>query len=128
MTTNDARRRFLRTTAAGIALPALATIAEPNTNAINVVVWDERQPDQKKAYDNFLGNQIADHLKRKPGLAVKSVSIEDDEKGLSPALLRDCDVLVWWGHLRQGEITRKMAQPLIRRIKEGMLSLKACCR
>ena len=125
MSTNDTRRQFLRLTAGGIVLPALATAAEPKAKAINVVVWDERQPDQQKAYDNFLGNQIADHLKGRPGLAVKSVSIEDDEKGLSPAFLRDCEVLVWWGHVRQAEITPKMAQPLIQRIKEGTLSLIA---
>ena len=76
--TRNTRRQFLRTTAAGIVLPALATAAEPKAKALNVVVWDERQPEQKKAYDNFLGNQIADHLKGKEGLAVKSVSIEDD--------------------------------------------------
>jgi trehalose utilization protein len=104
-------------------LPAAVVAADPKP--INVVVWDERQPEQKQAYDNFLGNQIAGYLKNKPGFAVKSVSIEDDEKGLSPAFLRECQVLIWWGHKRQAEITAKMVKPLIERIKEGTLSLIA---
>jgi hypothetical protein len=79
VTMSNARREFLRTTAAGIVLPGMATAAEPKAKTLNVVVWDERQPEQKRAYDNFLGNQIAEQLKGKPGLAVKSVSIEDDE-------------------------------------------------
>lgn len=27
---------------------------------VRVLVWDERQPAQKQAYSNFLGNEIAD--------------------------------------------------------------------
>jgi hypothetical protein len=83
VTTTNTRREFLHASAAGL-LPATARAAEPKAKSIGVVVWDEQQPEQKQAYDNFLGNQIAGHLKDKPGLTVKSVSIEDDEKGLSP--------------------------------------------
>ncbi len=94
MKPNLPRRGFLQASVAAAMIPAATTIAaEPK--AINVVVWDERQPEQKQAYDNFLGNQIADHLKSKPGLSVKSVGIEDDEKGLSPGIIRSCDVLIW---------------------------------
>jgi len=123
MTTSRTRREFLAATAAGAVVSAASASADPKS--INVVVWDERQAEQKQAYDNFLGNQIADHLKGKTGLSVKSVSIEDDEKGLSPGIIRGCDVLIWWGHKRQAEITPKMAAPLIERIKEGTLSLIA---
>ena len=44
---------------------------------IRVVVWDEQQPAQKQAYDNFLGNAIADYLKKQPGFEVKSVRLDD---------------------------------------------------
>lgn len=125
MNANNTRREFLHASAAGLLLPATARAAEPKAKSIGVVVWDEQQPEQKQAYDNFLGNHIAEYLKGRPGLTVKSVTIEDDEKGMSPAFIRGCDVLVWWGHKRQAEITPKMAQPLIQRIKEGTLSLIA---
>ncbi len=123
MPTNNTRREFIQASTASLILPLPAPAIDPKP--INVVVWDERQPAQKQAYDNFLGNQIANHFKGQPGIAVKSVTINEDEKGLSPVHMRGCDVLIWWGHVRQAEITPEMAHPLIQRIKEGTLSLIA---
>jgi len=61
---------------------------------IRVLVWDERQPEQKKAYDGgFLGEAIAKHLAGLPGLAVKSVSLDSPEQGLGEATRRR-DLLV----------------------------------
>lgn len=123
MSNDHTRRDFLVASAAGLTLTTMAE-AQPS-KTINVVVWDERQPSQKQAYDQFLGNEIANHLKTRPGISVKSVSIDDDEKGISPVVMRDCDVLLWWGHQRQGEITPAMVAPLINRIREGSLALIA---
>ena len=49
---------------------------------IKVVVWDEQQPAQKQAYANFLGNQIAGHLRSEQGISVRSVNINDPGQGL----------------------------------------------
>lgn len=121
----SSRRAFIQASAAGFLAPTLACAAETKEKPVRVVVWDERQPQQKQAYDNYLGNQIAAMLKLQPDFAVRSVGIEDDEKGLSAGIMRDCDVLVWWGHVRQAEITPKMVEPVIERIKEGTLALIA---
>src|SRR5579883_505006 len=110
MIITNTRREFLGASAMALLLPTTATPAEPKAKSINVAVWDEQQPEQKQAYDNFLGNQIAGYLKDRPGLTVKSVSIEDDEKGLSPAFIRNCGVLLWWGHMRQADITPQDGQ------------------
>jgi trehalose utilization protein len=99
-----------------------ATAAEPQ---IRVVVWDEQQPKQKEAYENFLGNAIADHLRQQPGLRVISANIDQPEKGLPDSLLDSTDVLVWWGHVRHAEITPAMATAIIDRIKRGQLCLIA---
>ncbi len=64
--------------------------AEP---LIRVVVWDEQQPAQKQAYDNFLGNAIAEHLGKQSGLRVISANIDQPEKGLPASLLDNTDVL-----------------------------------
>lgn len=64
---------------------------------VRVVVWDEQQPAQKLAYENFLGNAIADYLKSRPGLSVKSVKLDDLDQGLEDETLQNCDVLIWWG-------------------------------
>ena len=104
-------------TAAGAAKAADAPV--------RVVVWDEQQPAQKQAYDNFLGNAIADHLKTRPGLAVRSVRLDDPEQGLSDDVLDNCDVLVWWGHVRHREVTPATGRKIVERIKAGRLSLVA---
>src|SRR3954470_3143101 len=71
---------------------------------IRVLVWDEQQPQQKPAYDNFLGNAIADYLKEQNGFDVKSVKMDDREQGLPEDVLNDCQVLIWWGHVRNKDV------------------------
>ncbi|MDG1893016.1 MAG: ThuA domain-containing protein [Verrucomicrobiota bacterium] len=90
---------------------------------INVVVWDEQQPRQKQAYSHFLGNAIARHLQDLPGIRAKSVKLDDADKGISTGVLDACDVLIWWGHVRQAEITPEDCLPIIQRIKEGNMSM-----
>ena len=99
-------------------LSAIAVVAAD----IRVVVWDEQQPRQKAAYKNFLGNAIADHLKTKPGLKVRAVRQDDPNKCIGADVLEHCDVLIWWGHVRQGQITPADCKPIIDRIKAGKLA------
>ena len=96
-----------------------ASAAEP---LIRVVVWDEQQPAQKQAYENFLGNAIAEHLGKQPGLRVISANIDQPEKGLPASLLDNTDVLIWWGHARHNEITPEMAKDIVARVKRGQLA------
>ena len=90
---------------------------------IRVVVWDEQQPAQKKAYTNFIGNQIAGYLRTLPDLSVKSVSLNDPDKGLSDETITNCDVLIWWSHVRNKLVPVEKAQQIVERIKDGKLSL-----
>lgn len=106
---------FLMTAASS----STAWTAEP---LIRVVVWDEQQPAQKQAYENFLGNAIADHLAKQPGLRVISANINQPEKGLPASLLDNTDVLVWWGHVRHNDISPEMAKDIVVRIKRGQLA------
>lgn len=101
-----------------------AFLARAEDKPIRVVVWDEQQPAQKQAYKNFLGNQIADHLKQQ-GFTVTSVRMDDPEQGLSKETLDNCDVLVWWGHVRNKEVAADKAKDIVARIKSGQLSLIA---
>lgn len=90
-----------------------------------VLVWDEQQPAQKEAYDNFLGNAIAAHLEKQPGLAVRSVKLDDAEQGIGAPLLDNADVLVWWGHVRQAEVKPEAGQRIVERIRDRGLVLVA---
>ncbi|MEE3373267.1 MAG: ThuA domain-containing protein [Planctomycetota bacterium] len=100
----------------------LATTRGPAQN-IQVVVWDEQQPSQKQAYSNFLGNEIAAYLTSRPGLAVRSVKLDDAGQGLGSDILDNCQVLVYWDHARHHEVKRDKAREIVRRIKSGQLAL-----
>ena len=122
------RRKFMSAVAGSLAvsqitrlLPgATATQARP----IQVVVWDEQQPEQKQAYDNFLGNAIADYLKNRPGFAVRSVAFSDPQQGLADEVLNNADVLVYWSHFRTNPaVTLANARKVVDRIKAGKLSM-----
>jgi trehalose utilization protein len=104
--------------------PAPGTVAV-QANPVRVLVWDEQQPEQKKAYDNFLGNAIARHLSERPGLTVTTACLADSEQGLADAALDACDVLVWWGHVQNSKIDPATGRRIVERIKSGKLSLVA---
>jgi trehalose utilization protein len=90
-------------------------------DAIKVLVWDERQPRQSEAYNNFLGNEIAARLGSEPGLKIDSVGLDDPGQGLDR--LDDYDVLIWWGHVRQDEVADEVGQHIVQRIRKGSLAL-----
>jgi len=56
----------------GCCAPSPPRSRQNDKPPIRVVVWDEQQPAQKQAYEDFLGNQIAGSLKKQPGLDVSS--------------------------------------------------------
>ena len=118
-------RVFLVLTSAVLFAGCLAPRAEAKDSPIRVVVWDERQPAQKEAYGGFLGDSVADYLSKKPGISVKSVGLDDPEQGLSNATLDQCDVLIWWGHQRHGEVTSEHVKAVVDRLQAGKLSLVA---
>ncbi len=94
--------------------------AEP----VRVLVWDEQQPQQKEAYgDKFLGETIAAHLEKQPGLSVKAAKLDDAEQGLSDAALDATDVLIIWCHKRVKDQDAARAEAVVQRVLDGKLSL-----
>jgi len=107
-----------------LLLAPVATLhaAEP----IRVLVWDEQQPQQKEAYgEKFLGETIAAHLEKQPGLFVKTAHLDEAEQGLSDATLDATDVLVFWCHRRVKDQDDARMEAVVKRVMEGKLSLIA---
>jgi trehalose utilization protein len=107
-----------------LAEPAPAT-RPSGRSVVRVVVWDEQQPEQKATYGDFLGNTIAGHLRSLPGFSVKSVRLDDPDQGVTDEILDACDVLIWWGHVRNREVKESVGTRIVERIKAGKLSLIA---
>jgi trehalose utilization protein len=123
-----------------LALVCFSTFAGAVTGAprgkaipIRIVVWDERQGAQKAAYENFLGNELAGYLQKagqgtvaaEPEFTVKSVGLDDPDQGLSKETLDNCDVLIWWGHQRHGDVKDDLARDIVQRVQAGRLALIA---
>lgn len=117
------RRRVIGLAGGMLAAGAGARAAD---RPIGVLIWDEQQPIQKQAYENFLGNALADHLRsRGSDFRVKSVRQDDPQQGLVAEDLDAARVLIWWGHARHTEVKPKTCRPIIERIRAGKLSLLA---
>ena len=99
----------------------LASVSAAAADPVKVLVWDERQPRQEETYDNFLGNEIADYLRSLQGLSVHSVGQDDPQNGL--ASLDEQDVLIWWGHVRHGEVPDAVGQRIVKQVRSGKLAL-----
>lgn len=123
------RRNFIKATAltaaSGILSPEAFFASPAGSKTIRVMVWDERSPDQKEGYENFLGNCIVDQLRKNPAFKVVSAGLDDADKGVSDKALEDTDVLIWWGHVRQNEIPPEKGKYIVQRIISGSLSLIA---
>ncbi len=109
-----------------VPLESQADAAKP----VRVVVWDERQHEQKQAYANFLGNQIAEYLRNcgpetARSFEVKSVGLDEPDQGLPNEILDNCDVLIWWGHVRHGDVKDDLVKRIVERIRNGRISFIA---
>lgn len=88
---------------------------------IKVTVWNEyvheRSDENVRAvYPNGIHNAIADFL-RCDDIVVRTATLDDPECGLTQEVLDDTDVLLWWGHMRHGDVPDEVA----RRVQEAVL-------
>ena len=71
-----------------ILLTAFLSASAFSADPIRGFVWDEQQPAQQPAYgDKFLGETIAAHLGKLPGISMKAVNPASPEQGLDTATL-----------------------------------------
>ncbi len=90
-----------------------------------VLIWDERQPEQKQVYETFLGEAIGVYLSKQPGFSVKSVWLEMPDYGLDDATLDATDVIVWWGHKKNAAVAPARVEEVVKRVMAGRLGFIA---
>ena len=110
-----------------LLLPTLVRAADPPAKKpIRVLIWDEQQPAQAKAYGGkFLGETIAEYLQKNPLLEVKTAALKDPDQGLAKEALDNTDVLIWWGHLQHRQVKWETGDQIVERIKAGKLAMIA---
>lgn len=91
----------------------------------NVIIWNENiheieNEDVKKIYPNGIHNCLKDFLSKDSNLVVRTATLRENEHGLSENKLKNCDVLIWWGHKAHEEVSDKTVNLVQRRVLEGM--------
>ena len=92
--------------------------------AIKVTIYNEnvhekQEPAIAKVYPEGI------HTALKNGLACddfefRIATLDMPENGLSEEVLNDTDVLIWWSHARQEEITEENVRLVCRQVHTGM--------
>jgi trehalose utilization protein len=93
-------------------------------NAVRVTVWNEfRHEKTDKAvaqiYPQGIHGTIAGFLKAQ-GFDVRTATLDEPEHGLTPDVLAQTDVLVWWGHMAHGDVSWEVVSRVHERVMDGM--------
>lgn len=91
---------------------------------MKILVWNEFYHEKTEAqvravYPNGIHNAIADFL-RAEGHEVLTSTLDDENCGISEALLDGVDVLIWWGHIKHNDVPDAVAALVHKKVLEGM--------
>ena len=95
-----------------------------NSRRINVTVWNEyaHEKEEKIAaiYPGGMHGAIAASLRQNPELIVRTATLEEPDCGLGGNVLEETDALIWWGHMKHGEVPDALVQKIYDRVQKGM--------
>ena len=95
-------------------------------NKIQVLVWNEfiHERDEghlaAKIYPEGIHEAIAGHLRTLGDMDVETATLDQPEQGLSAEVLRQTDVLIWWGHAGHDDLSDEVVERIRERILQGM--------
>ena len=95
------------------------------TRPIHVLIWNEylheRTEDKIRAvYPDGIHSVIVGFLSPDERLIVRTATFQEEDLGLSQALLDETDVLIWWGHAIHHLVPREAVERVCRRVLDGM--------
>ncbi|MEI7984938.1 MAG: ThuA domain-containing protein [Armatimonadota bacterium] len=95
------------------------------SNKVRVLVWDENPSHRSmEIYPDSLRTAIAAGLQERDTaneLIVSTACLDDENQGVTQAVLDNTDVLIWWGHARHGEVKDEIAEMVKNQVhKKGM--------
>ena len=119
-------RRHALKLMAGMAAPFACLPLQAAANR-RVVVWSEGTAPDDKVYPQDINTAVAIGLRELlPDWTVETANLQSPEQGCSETSLKNCDVLIWWGHKKHGDVKDAYVDRVVRRVKEegmGMISL-----
>jgi trehalose utilization protein len=95
---------------------------------IRALCWSERTEPQR-VYPEGINGAIVEALAG-GGIDASAGNLSDAEQGLSEAVLRETDVLFWWGHAKHGDVSDESVARVLRHVLArgmGLVVLHSAC-
>lgn len=95
---------------------------------LRILVWNEGvhearldPPHIADMYPNGIHGAIAQGLaEHLPDAEIRTATLSDPEHGLTDEVLRETDVLLWWGHVAHHEVADEIVERVQREVLGGM--------
>ncbi|MDR7275541.1 ThuA domain-containing protein [Catenuloplanes atrovinosus] len=94
---------------------------------IRVTVWGENvheqhEPEVAARYPDGMHGAIAQGITEKLGdrVAVRTATLQEPEHGLTEDVLRETDVLTWWGHAAHADVGDEVVERVHRHVLAGL--------
>ncbi|GGI42507.1 ThuA domain-containing protein [Mammaliicoccus stepanovicii] len=90
---------------------------------MNITVWNEfrhevESEEIKAVYPDGIHNVIAEFLSVDHD--VKTATLDEESHGLTDDVLKNTDVLIWWGHKAHDEVADEVVEKVKQRVLDGM--------
>lgn len=88
---------------------------------INVTIWNEFTHEKhneavRAIYPNGLHATIGEFLGTNEDMKITLAALDDPDQGLPEEVLNNTDVLIWWGHMRHGDVSDELVERIRRRV------------
>lgn len=93
---------------------------------IRVLVWNEFCHELDKnnrasvVYPDGIHNEIARFLGTDEEIEVKCATLHDENCGITREILRETDVIIWWGHCHHDDVPDEVAEMVYEEVLNGM--------
>lgn len=92
---------------------------------IKVTVWNEYIHERElkeisDVYPEGIHKCIGDFLLKEDDISVKYATLDMPEHGLTEEVLRDTDVLIWWGHAAHDKVRDEVVERVESHVRMGM--------
>src|SRR5258708_9981066 len=81
---------------------------------------EKRNPAVAAVYPDGMHVTIANGLRKDPEFVVRTATLDEPDHGLTDAVLKDTDVMTWWGHTAHDEVKDEIVAKVQARVLDGM--------
>lgn len=92
---------------------------------LRVTIWNEyiheqENPEVKRIYPNGIHECLGKFLGKETDIEVRYATLHMPEHGLTEEVLKETDVLIWWGHVGHDRVSDDVVERVKQRVLQGM--------